>query len=606
MEPTVLDPDDRTLLLDALRPPAGYVFDRAVATSYTLDVHALLTAPLALAAFDHEATDGSIPTDPVALVEALRRCAERIDVFCQAGAIGVPPKYHRLYAWVEHCVHECTPPTAWASFHPKLWVLRFAAADADDDVPLRYRLLCSSRNLTFDRNWDVLVALDGESDEDAANGAPLADLVRRLPGLATQRLESGRQSGLRAIADELRRVRFAPPPGFDDATVHVLGMGADSPLPSEADKLLVVSPFVTAGALDRLRTIAPDMDVIARAEELDRMPEATLDSIRACYVLAPAAVPTIDDDGSTRPLVGLHAKLFIAERGRFVDWFVGSANATDAGLGANVEVLVQLTGSRARVGIDTVYDGAEGHGLRRLLQEYRRIDEPKQDSDDELLQRLVDRLARRLAAAHVHVQVAARDDEHFDLHLTGDVVPAIEEGSASVIVRPLTLSTGERVSIGAPLDVRFPGVAFETISAFVVIEIVARLRSSVLSMSLLVRGDLDGAPHDRIDRLLSSLLATRADVLRYLMFLLADAEGALLGIEESNGASSGVQSARIVEIPLLELIVRRASRDPARLRAVDRLARSLLRTEDGRALLPDGFDGVWSAIAPLLRTGVGR
>ena len=503
----MLDPDDRTLLLDALRPPAGYVFDRAVATSYTLDVHALLTTPLALAAFDHEATDGSIPSDPVALLEALRRCAERIDVFCQAGAIGVPPKYHRLYAWVERCVHECTAPTPWATFHPKLWVLRFAALDEDDEVPTRYRLLCSSRNLTFDRNWDVLVSLDGEHDEGAANGAPLADLLRRLPQLATQRLEPDRRSGLHAIAHDLRRVRFVPPPGFQDLTVHVLGLGADSPLPSEADRLLIVSPFVTAGALHGLRAIAPVTEVIARAEELDRMPAATLDTLHTCYVLAPAAVPTTDDEGATRPLVGLHAKLFIAERGRLAEWFVGSANATDAGLGANVEVLLQLVGTRARVGIDTVYDGADGHGLRRLLQEYRRVDEPEEEDDDDCLQRLVDRMARRLAASRLHVHVAPRSDEHFDLRVTGDVVPAIEEGSASVIVRPLSLSTGERVAVGAPLDVRFPSVAFETISVFVVIEIVARLRSSVLSTSLLVRGDLQGSPHDRIDRLLSSLLA---------------------------------------------------------------------------------------------------
>ena len=91
------------------------------------------------------------------------------------------------------------------------------------------------------------------------------------------------------------------------------------------------------------------------------------------------------------------------------------------------------------------------------------------------------------------------------------------------------------------------------------------------------------------------------------MFLLADADGELPGVDESAGSSPGDRSAAVVEMPLLELIVRRASRDPARLRAIDRLARSLMRTEDGRALLPDGFDGVWSAVAPLLGgSGLGR
>src|SRR5262249_34239322 len=110
----VLEPDDRLLLLDALRPPAGYAFDRAGGTSFTLDLHALLTTPLALAAFDWEASDGGIPDDPLALLESLRRCSDRIDFFCQAGEISIPPAYHRLYSWLEGSVHEAVPARDWA------------------------------------------------------------------------------------------------------------------------------------------------------------------------------------------------------------------------------------------------------------------------------------------------------------------------------------------------------------------------------------------------------------------------------------------------------------------------------------------------------------
>ena len=34
----MLAPDNRALLLDALRPPPGYSLDRAVATTFTLDL----------------------------------------------------------------------------------------------------------------------------------------------------------------------------------------------------------------------------------------------------------------------------------------------------------------------------------------------------------------------------------------------------------------------------------------------------------------------------------------------------------------------------------------------------------------------------------------
>ncbi|CAN5415678.1 hypothetical protein BH20CHL6_BH20CHL6_08760 [soil metagenome] len=62
----MLGPDDRRLLLDALRPPAGYELDQAVGTSYSLDLTSLLAAPLGLALFDRESSDGQLIADPIA------------------------------------------------------------------------------------------------------------------------------------------------------------------------------------------------------------------------------------------------------------------------------------------------------------------------------------------------------------------------------------------------------------------------------------------------------------------------------------------------------------------------------------------------------------
>ncbi len=89
----MLEAEDRQLLLDALRPPAGYALDRAVGTTYSLDLMSLLVAPLAFALFDREASDGRLVADPIALLEAVRRNADRIDIFCQAGQIAVPREH---------------------------------------------------------------------------------------------------------------------------------------------------------------------------------------------------------------------------------------------------------------------------------------------------------------------------------------------------------------------------------------------------------------------------------------------------------------------------------------------------------------------------------
>ena len=76
----VFQPDSRVILLDQLRAPAGYGLEAAVATTFTLQLGAALVPPLAFAS--QQMRDA---VDPIAVLEAVRSTADRIDVFCQAG-----------------------------------------------------------------------------------------------------------------------------------------------------------------------------------------------------------------------------------------------------------------------------------------------------------------------------------------------------------------------------------------------------------------------------------------------------------------------------------------------------------------------------------------
>ena len=155
----MLDPEGRHLLLDALRPPPGFELDMAVGTTYTLDVYALLSAPVAFAMFDREADDGTPRADPIATLQALRRCASRITLFCQAGDIAVPRDYRALLVYLEQSIVPVVPPIPDAIFHPKVWFIRYRVPSTSATA---YRLLCMSRNLTFDRSWDTILRLEGE------------------------------------------------------------------------------------------------------------------------------------------------------------------------------------------------------------------------------------------------------------------------------------------------------------------------------------------------------------------------------------------------------------------------------------------------------------
>jgi hypothetical protein len=151
----MLDPNQRLLLTQAFRAPAGYQLDFALATTYSLDLGTLLASTLHLSVLGN---DGSLTDfeNGVMLLEGLRRSADRLAVFCQDSQTYVPKIPHVLYALLERVVIPVKAPLGGA-FHPKLWALRFLR---EGEKPV-LRVVVLSRNLTYDRSWDVTLAIEG-------------------------------------------------------------------------------------------------------------------------------------------------------------------------------------------------------------------------------------------------------------------------------------------------------------------------------------------------------------------------------------------------------------------------------------------------------------
>ena len=85
----MLEPGHRLLYLEELRPPEGYQLDRAIATTYSLDLLSLLMAPLSMVLYESQSKD-EIIKDPLAALEAIKRSTGRIGLFCHKGRISVP------------------------------------------------------------------------------------------------------------------------------------------------------------------------------------------------------------------------------------------------------------------------------------------------------------------------------------------------------------------------------------------------------------------------------------------------------------------------------------------------------------------------------------
>lgn len=607
----MLDPQGRRHLMEALRPPEGYELDRAVGTTYTLDLLALLTAPLAFTIFDWEDDDGRPGADPLALLETMRRHADHIAMFCQAGQISIPQNRQRLFGYLEDSVFEVSTRKANGSFHPKVWALRFTAPEG----PVLYRLLCLSRNLTFDRSWDTMLVLDGElTGRKNAFGSsnPLGDFFAALPGLAVRKVPERVRESVDIVHHELRRVRFEIPEGFDSLYFHPLGIGGAPRWPFEGrvDRMLVISPFVSDGTLERLTSEANATVLVSRLESLETSKPERLEAFERVCVLNAMAEPEETgeeslENGAT-PLSGLHAKLYVADAGRDARVWTGSANATTAAFERNVEFLVELTGKKGRCGIGKLLDQSSGElGFADLLQDYTpREDSEGPDAEMERLAGLADSVRRGLATAVLTAEVTSLpgEMERFEIRLRfpeGSRLALPPEVSARCW--PITLPTSATaLETGENMDILFGPLSFEALTSFFAFELTASAKDTEVARRFVLNVPLEGAPSDRRERIMRSLLDSQDKVLRLILFLLAegghDSHEALLTTRKMLYGETGNNGAVHTGFPLFEALVRALERDPARLDRIARLLDDLRKTPEGRQLVPDGLETIWEPL----------
>ncbi|PWF87388.1 hypothetical protein CIK52_06195 [Kocuria rosea] len=619
-----LGPEDRKLLTDALEPPPGMELDRAVTTTYSLDLVALLLVPLTFAAIDQRGSeegpgDPDQGVDPVALLESVRRYADRLTVLVQAGGIAVPAKYRPMLTYLENSLLQVAVPETGGVFHPKVWVLRFR--DAEENCV--HRVLVLSRNLTFDNSWDTILVLD-ESDDPRENllpGGELADYLSTTaswavaPGLSAERREE-----FADLHASLREVSFAAPAGFKGAawvartgerSVHSRSLWDDVTggvhAQDRATRALVISPFLDTSLADLVDRCGK-VRLLSRAESLDALGD--LGDRVETFVLDPSAdLDATEEEASERSagpmaagrLAGLHAKIYFVERGHSTTLYVGSANATRGGFGRNAEFGVRLIGRKGL--IDDIWTGAHGNlGLSAVCQPY----DPKPPDETAIARQRAERELERfhaaLAGAGLRLDAAEDADDTYtlDASLSGAVD---EPESVTTTVRLLSLPAQERT---LSEELTWTRVDASRITPLLCVRSRIAVGDVVVERSAVLVADLHGAPEDRSARVLAELLKTPEDVLRYLAFLLGDVAlslalrfGATTGAAAFFGAGGTGHSAEVV---LFEPLMRAAVQGNAdALGRIDRLVGEL-RTVEALHLLPDGLEELVTVVREAVTT----
>lgn len=569
---------DRIDYGEKLRAPEGFTLSHGLATTYSLDLETLLCLPLALSL--NASLDGEPQDEKLAILEGISQLKDKVRVFFQQGQVHLPRQFNLLFSLLEPMLVPQVPGQAFSAFHPKVWLLRFS--DARGRV--RYRLLVLTRNLTFDRSWDLAVALEGEVS--ASRSEQNTGVLQLLQDLAPH---AGDFSGFRSFKRELPKVHWQLPAGFNGLDT-LMGRPGQVPLDlgGEVDTLLVMSPFLHPEALDRLRQQGQRHWLFSRAEALDSIGQERLAGWE-CFALNARLVNAEDELSNARPQ-DLHAKLVLAQQGTDSHWHIGSANATKAALGGlvdgprNTEFMLRLSSrgaaqSAEQLRTELVGDAQAPTGI--FVPHVFSVTglAAQADTDPKLREVLY-----RLIGADWRLWAQAGPEQGHTCVL--DYTPQQELPQVEVTVRPL--AAGQPQALAAQLV--WPGLSLLQLSAFLVVQV--RMPSGDKA-ELLIRARLEiEGGDDRERKIFSSFIDSPHKLLAYLQMLLQPDAGRSAWPAPGKGGAKPADAliGQWLAGPLHEGLLRCAARQPEKLQRIDAVLRHL-RGEPG--LVPPELERLW-------------
>ena len=363
---------DRRNYSDLLMPPEGYQLEKAVGTTYSLDLESLTAVAICLGL--SEETDSKLMKNPMSMLNALQKVSDKIIIFCEAGQIKTPSKPSALAILLEKMVVPVGLPKdkhlgRYPAFHPKTWTLCYTNKDGDR----KYRFVVMSRNLTFDRSWDISFAMDSSDKvRQKKKTKPIIDFLGylRCQVKNTSQNASKKRNLISNLQKELESVSFSLDSKEFGEEFKVLPLGiGESSYPMTEDvlfckdrdsadytfhELVVMSPFLTGSVIEEFNKADRGLTnctrtLITRRSELSQMKQSQVNNFDI-YALKNDIVDGeeyLSEDAENKQAQDIHAKIYLRRKYSDVDLYFGSMNASYAAINKNVEIMIWL-GSKNR------------------------------------------------------------------------------------------------------------------------------------------------------------------------------------------------------------------------------------------------------------------
>lgn len=596
---------DRLNYGDILMPPAGFRFECAVGTTYSLDLETLTAVIMALGLV--EDTDSELMNNPISMLTALQKSSDRIVVFCEAGQIKLPSRSTALCLMLEKMIVPISLSydkriKRYPAFHPKTWLIEYC----NDTGDRKYKFIVMSRNMTFDHSWDIACSLDGELlTTNSTNAEPIRSFLLFLKGrLHKKTIYFDQQKNIiDSFLSVISNVQFSIEPGFTGFDILPLGIGkkgydiaTDRLFTENFHELVIMSPFLTGSEIEKFNNSSKTLTgtkrtLITRKSELPKIIGGEASNFDI-YVMKDEIIDgeSFESEGDGHQIddeiykQDIHAKIYIRRKNSDVDLYVGSMNASYAAINSNVEMMVRLSAKNGFLNGEKFLNDIMGEDRDGKMNPFVKATPESLEKNDEMSFR--DK-AEGLIKLCVRIRMSAeiiKNNDKFDVKVISEFEGIIE----GVRIRPLRSKVKD---IPLSPEMVFRSLEMLELSEFYVIS--STVEDCTLERVIMIPTDI---PIERDAEIIKSVIKTKKQFIDYVAFVLGD-DYVQSFLESKKASGLSVEWNKVDILPAVyEKMLKIAVSNPERIGEIEQVVHAV----EGKEIIPTEFKEMYHVFCDTL------
>ena len=603
---------DRTDYGNILMPPKGYKLESAVGTTYSLDLEALTSVAVCLGL--SEEADSRLMQNPICMLNALQKVSDRLILFCEAGQIKVPSKPTALSVLLEKIVVEVALPKdksmgRYPAFHPKTWVLSYINSEGDR----KYRFVVMSRNLTFDRSWDISFAMDSSKKvRQKRKSTPICKFLEYLAcNVNKQCIDYLKKRNLiRKMMKEIKDISFSLDSNVFGENFEILPLGiGEKAYKIENDKLfctqkgnadstfnelVIMSPFLSSGVIADFNLSERALSecsrtLITRRSELGKLRECDVNNF-TIYTLKDEIIDgedEISDESYDKRKQDIHAKIYLRRKYADVDLYLGSMNASYSAINKNVEMMVKLSTKNKHLNgerfLDDIFCGSADDTKNPFEQVT--IESAIDDTADinrNILEEKIKYLCRTKKIAYISKDGFNTDKYNVKIEFTGI------DTDESIMISPINSKRKHMLS----WHMEFLDLDILQLSEFYKVEI--KSGDTVLNRIIMI--PTIGFPDNRENIVVNSVVGDKVSFIEYISLVLGD-DYILSMIEGKQIRESGIYNKGGIMPAIYEKMLKVAVTEPEKIKDIG----YVLKMVNDSEIIPDEFRRLYKIFCSTLK-----